>query len=772
MAAVEPIAPGPEDQEEKMSQSEDCVLNETSVYLNFSELTPSQFGISIKSFTPSSTCKDKTHAAQIKARRRSSVGARGSPETNSLIRFIAHQRMKTPPASQTAEPVRSSPFFPPVASTLRQKMANFQSLMDHACDPVPVQDGDTGGCIMTRDYLSDGISCSEGKENTPPTRPTPSKKRRLGPLEGCSVEIREEAIGQHQRPSRPASDPAAVLPPHQSSPPHISPVSPHLEIKPSDVNSTETPVVKKKKQVHFGDPLSPEFFDKNLPPSTPLQKGGTPARAPTPGGSLQLRSVLKTPQTSESNTPHHQLELYSPTEFGDSPTLAIPHKRRRLSEEADGEDGKIAFPAMEEFDSAMTSDSECALGAQLLNVNMASLWEPVPHVLTVNFVFFQQPEESTPVKRSTRSAAKLACGKMKKASAARRWDKDVDRSLYGSREYASKNPSLSPIRERQSLSSLTPAAQPTPQRCTTPSQEPLTVSDVVSNTEADDGFVVRRATDNAPQDSLTSPYSGQEDSRLLRSTVRRRRRKVSVPDSQEAQDQAGQMEQLFEDQTSSSSEFSAGTTSESSEAPQAGTEELDAQTPAATSCTDAGTEDRTCLHASTSYCPPSAEEPSTTELKQKRAKRGRRSSALHEPQKCPEEHQSSCDVEENGLRARAEGQPENKWSSDSQEEVGGAFTFVHLAPWQSDFNVEDVFKPAARRGQRSVRRSLRNQHSSEQSGSMAGLAWLPHVSPDSVKEARRKTRHRRLSAALPVQPPLHEETQDASLDGLRAAGEN
>lgn len=100
-------------------------------------------------------------------------------------------------------------------------------------------------------------------------------------------------------------------------------------------------MLKKKKQVHFGDPLSPEFFDKNLPPSTPLQKGGTPARAPTPGGSLQLRSVLKTPHTSESNTPHHQLELYIPSEFGASPTLAIPHKRRRLSEEADGEDGKV-----------------------------------------------------------------------------------------------------------------------------------------------------------------------------------------------------------------------------------------------------------------------------------------------------------------------------------------------------------------------------------------------------------------------------------------------
>ncbi|MEQ2171723.1 hypothetical protein GOODEAATRI_013658 [Goodea atripinnis] len=76
-------------------------------------------------------------------------------------------------------------------------MASFQSLMDVVesdCDPVPVQDSDTGGCILTPDYLSDEISSSEGKENNPPATPTPSKKRCLGPLEGCSVEIREGNI--------------------------------------------------------------------------------------------------------------------------------------------------------------------------------------------------------------------------------------------------------------------------------------------------------------------------------------------------------------------------------------------------------------------------------------------------------------------------------------------------------------------------------------------------------------------------------------------------
>lgn len=53
--------------------------------------------------------------------------------------------------------VKSSPFLPRVASTLRQKMASFQNLMDveegAACDPMPRQDSNIG-CIKTRDYLS------------------------------------------------------------------------------------------------------------------------------------------------------------------------------------------------------------------------------------------------------------------------------------------------------------------------------------------------------------------------------------------------------------------------------------------------------------------------------------------------------------------------------------------------------------------------------------------------------------------------------------------
>lgn len=46
---------------------------------------------------------DKSGAAKLKARRKSSIGARGSPETNSLIRFMAQQKIKSASPSQSPE---------------------------------------------------------------------------------------------------------------------------------------------------------------------------------------------------------------------------------------------------------------------------------------------------------------------------------------------------------------------------------------------------------------------------------------------------------------------------------------------------------------------------------------------------------------------------------------------------------------------------------------------------------------------------------------------
>uniref|UniRef100_A0A8D3C697 PP1-binding domain-containing protein n=1 Tax=Scophthalmus maximus TaxID=52904 RepID=A0A8D3C697_SCOMX len=567
MATAEVNSAGPQgDQREKMlpPSEEDAppVSKGTSASLNFSALTPCQFGISAQSFTPaaSSSSNHKSRLAQMKARRRSGIGVRGSPETNSLIRFMAQERMKTPPSThRTPEHVRNSPFLPRVASTLRQKMASFQSLMgveeSEASDPMPRQDSYTGGHIKTRDYLSGFIFCAGENDSA-----------------GMSA-------------------------------------------------------VKKKKRVHFGGPLSPEFFDKNLPPSTPLQKGATPAQAPTPGG-VQFRSLLKTPQRSEPRPTQAQTDLGCPITFGASPTLTMPsHFRMQFEgEDVEEKDGKVKM---------------------------------------------DQPEESEPVKRSTRSAAKLASGKMKVTT--RQWNRDVDRSLYGSRDYASKDPALSPITERLSFTSQSP---------THSSHE------IANDNEATGELTVTQAFENPPEDSITSPDSSKESRRGkgMRLSGQRSRgrgmkkRKVSVADcdllSEVPLDQtAGKTEEHCEDQTATRLEASRET---------------------------------------------------------------------------PLSHEE----EENLHGDQAASQHEN--SSRSSQEDGG-LSDSHLAPWQADFNFEDIFKPVATRGQQSVRRSLRNQSHSNNS---AGLAWLPWTSPDSGKEGRRKTRGRRLSAALPVPPSVSEETRD------------
>ncbi|TKS77962.1 Cell division cycle-associated protein 2 [Collichthys lucidus] len=881
------------------SEEVDCppVLDDTSAPLNFSGLTPCQFGISAQSFTPASLSnrKDKSRLAQIKSRRRSNIGVRGSPETNSLIRFMAQQRMKTPPTIQTPEQlVRGSPFTPRVASTLRQKMASFQNLMDveesEVCGPEPRQDSNTGRCIKTRDYLSDGNSHNEGKENhQPPVTPTP-KRRRLGPLETCELEIREssapnlntslkeqkedekpvtQAVTQEPLPScetveeaqavvlsppfhvdfelqacsptkkqqdslfelqsQPPDDPAATSPSRPASSFHIPSFPSLLEMKPTEEDdSTEKSTVKiKKKSVRFGGPLSPEFFDKNLPPSTPLQKGGTPARAPTPGGSLKLRSLLKTPQRSESQTPQTQPDLCSPSAFGASPTLTMPRSRRCVEE--DSGDVKSA-------DSAVTHDTECTWDTQPLNLNNAFHEESLSQMVTENTPSQlnelmsllkeeeqheagmkaeapaqtrnqrkQQPldcestseppvrsssrkrkqsEESEPVKRSTRSAAKLASGKMKTTStAARRWNRDVDRSLYGSRAYASKNPTLSPITERLSFSQ---GAQQAPSMsCTAPNRETKFNPEMINSCEGTDDPSVSNALENPSEDSITSANSSKEsttgkDRRLSGPRVKGRglkKREFSVADDvllcKETLDQpGGKTEDPCEEQTSTKPE-------ESKEAPLTHTDpkqeavntKLTAQTCADTHHIDLGGNlERDCsLEATTLDCPPSGEESNIAtsslplEPAQRKTKRGRRSvnsSVLQEQGNQTEEHQMSHEVGEKDLGDQAARQQENsiRSSSDRREEEGAAT--LSLAPWQCDFNFEDVFKPVTTRGQRSVRRSLRNQNNDELSSNSAGLAWLPRTSPDSSKEARRRTRGRRLSAAPPVQPPLPEEAQD------------
>ncbi|XP_021037198.1 cell division cycle-associated protein 2 isoform X2 [Mus caroli] len=96
--------------------------------LDFTTVTVEQLGITPESFVKTSS--GKSASSLQKARRRSTVGVRGSPETNCLIRFIAQQRsLKNAVLSPLArEPhFEGSPRLYRNASVLRERMSAFRS---------------------------------------------------------------------------------------------------------------------------------------------------------------------------------------------------------------------------------------------------------------------------------------------------------------------------------------------------------------------------------------------------------------------------------------------------------------------------------------------------------------------------------------------------------------------------------------------------------------------------------------------------------------------
>ncbi|XP_036055989.1 cell division cycle-associated protein 2 [Onychomys torridus] len=109
--------------------------------LDFSTVTVEQLGITPESFVKVPSGKS---SSLQKARRRSTVGVRGSPETNGLIRFIAQQRsLKNATRSPLAHhsPFQGSPGLYRHASALRERMAAFRS----AFHPVQETEKMAGG---------------------------------------------------------------------------------------------------------------------------------------------------------------------------------------------------------------------------------------------------------------------------------------------------------------------------------------------------------------------------------------------------------------------------------------------------------------------------------------------------------------------------------------------------------------------------------------------------------------------------------------------------
>ncbi|XP_012861351.1 cell division cycle-associated protein 2 [Echinops telfairi] len=118
---------------------------ETPVFkspLNFSTVTVEQLGITPESFVKNSSGKSSAYLK--KARRRSAIGARGSPETNHLICFIAQQRnakdaKKSPLAHNS--PFQGSPVLYRNANSLRERISAFQSAFHSVKEQENMDDG-------------------------------------------------------------------------------------------------------------------------------------------------------------------------------------------------------------------------------------------------------------------------------------------------------------------------------------------------------------------------------------------------------------------------------------------------------------------------------------------------------------------------------------------------------------------------------------------------------------------------------------------------------
>ncbi|XP_042692080.1 cell division cycle-associated protein 2 isoform X2 [Centrocercus urophasianus] len=276
------------------------------ISVDFATVTTADFGITPESFVNGSTAKSP---AALKLRRRSAIGARGSPENNSLIQYLAQQKSNR----QKEDFAQASPC--QSARSLRSKMDIFQRTFKS----VQEAEGKTGfsglsqvsaalredGCLaqnkapVTKEHSLDQKSeafmsdCNgaDFKENLKENLSNSNKSgRRLCTILSLQPDVTEPAAlskEQTYKQGGPIEYSEAVLirdileTSRDFSPARIS-----KEIR-SNVISDQS-----RKKVNFAEELAVGIYDGSEPPVTPLQTRAASLTESTASGS-QLRSVLK-----------------------------------------------------------------------------------------------------------------------------------------------------------------------------------------------------------------------------------------------------------------------------------------------------------------------------------------------------------------------------------------------------------------------------------------------------------------------------------------------
>ncbi|XP_045391744.1 cell division cycle-associated protein 2 isoform X1 [Lemur catta] len=172
-----------------------CTTDAFKSPMNFSTVTVERLGITSESFVKNSSGKSSSYLK--KSRRRSAVGARGSPETNHLIRFIAEQQnLRTAKKSPWARdsPAQGSPALYRNVNSLRERMSSFQSVFHSIKENEKMPDRPELSEAEDTTDLTKKEDLSECQQSGFPAE-LPSKRRRISP-ESNSDENQTDAEGK------------------------------------------------------------------------------------------------------------------------------------------------------------------------------------------------------------------------------------------------------------------------------------------------------------------------------------------------------------------------------------------------------------------------------------------------------------------------------------------------------------------------------------------------------------------------------------------------
>ncbi|KAM6235138.1 cell division cycle-associated protein 2 [Porphyrio hochstetteri] len=251
--------------------------------VDFATVTIAEFGITRESFAKPFAGKSPT---LLKFRRRSAIGARGSPENNTLIQYLAQQRSnKWKEAFAQVSPLQHGN-----VRLLKDKINAFQT----SCEALQEAEGESGfsklpqvedasqdaGCYCSSDHIAGGVTsnAASGLSRSKEEHKSGYSLRSL--LKARPVKQLTDGMKEYSNDAVDEGGEALQT------------------VEKTGTRRSEKP----KKRVTFGKVLSPEIFDEALPANTPLCKGATPVCHPaSQSHSAFARSALIGEPLSQPN---------------------------------------------------------------------------------------------------------------------------------------------------------------------------------------------------------------------------------------------------------------------------------------------------------------------------------------------------------------------------------------------------------------------------------------------------------------------------------------